>query len=84
MHFTPPTAPLADTSTSWWARSVSSTVVAAFLLIVILLPEPAYITEYIDDPFDTVLIAGESANTTINHFVSLVFFINTILIVVIF
>jgi len=39
--------------------SVSS-VAAAFRFIVILLPDPAYITEYIEDPFDTVRIVGDS------------------------
>jgi len=39
--------------------SVSS-VAAAFRFIVILLPDPAYITEYIEEPFDTVRIVGDS------------------------
>lgn len=37
-----------------------SSAAAAFRFIVILLPDPAYITEYIEDPFDTVRIVGDS------------------------
>lgn len=43
-----------------------SSVAAALRFIVILLPDPAYITEYIEDPFDTVRIVGDS-RLTIKH-----------------
>lgn len=43
-----------------------SSVAAALRFIVILLPDPAYITEYIEDPFDTVRIVGDS-RLTIRH-----------------
>lgn len=59
IHFTPPTELCGLPSISCCPTSVSSAA-AAFRFIVILLPDPAYITEYIEDPFDTVRMAGDS------------------------
>lgn len=54
-----------------------SSVAAALRFIVILLPDPAYITEYIEDPFDTVRIVGDSS-LTIRNCVLLIYQLNNI------
>lgn len=63
IHFTPPTELCWLPSISCCPTSISSAA-AAFRFIVILLPDPAYITEYIEDPFDTVRIAVVSVQHT--------------------